>query len=103
MFSSPPLQIVSAIKSYHKPSEASSLSATINRPAQTLHHARLIQHPPPNDLIAALGGQIASPALMPVFLARLNVERLAQQFASFDVGDVDALLQGQIVLQHLRR
>src|SRR4029453_15799652 len=90
-------------KSYHKPDVVSSLSAAINRRSQTLHYARLIQHPPPNDLIAAFGGQIAPPALMSVFLASLNVERLAQQFARFDVGDVDALLQGQIVLQHLRR
>src|SRR5215468_4979988 len=90
-------------KYYHKSGAVSSLSAAIDRRSQTLHYARLIQHPSPNDLIAAFGGQIAPSALMPVFFARLNVERLAEQFARFDVGRVDALLQGQIVLQHLRR
>ena len=48
------------------------------RRTQALHDSRLVEHPPPYDLISALGRQITASSLMTVLLARLDVEGLAK-------------------------
>ena len=52
---------------------------------------RRVVYPPPEDLVPAVTWLVAHTALMTVFFARLNVERLAEDLAVLDVPKVNSL------------
>src|SRR6185503_10705563 len=56
-----------------------------------------VQYPSPQNLISAIHGIEAPPALVAIFLAALHVERLAQNLAVLDVLLVHAFEERDIV------
>ena len=64
--------------------------------------ARLIEHPATKYLVATISRRIAPATLVTILLAGLDIERLAEELARLDVDEVDALLEDQVVAEHLR-
>ena len=62
---------------------------------------RLVQHPLPQNEIPGVHRLIPSAALVAFFLSGLNVERLPQQKALFDIVVINAFLKLSVILQQL--